>query len=173
MFTLATVNIATLLGTLLGGLIGIGSSTLTERSRRRRDREDRMDAALREAFIGFDRSITEAGLGIRRAVREARNSNANVELAVRLALTSSGLFTAYHRLCLLAGEQIILNANSVVKRFEAIRDLLIGGDDLSSAAYQEARTTLFTEHAILRNAMREELGLTAVSLHAFITDRYS
>src|SRR5262249_14746195 len=133
---------------------------------------DRTEQVLRDAFVDYDCSAIRGSILMRQALREAKSSSRDIELAVRAALTASGAFNSFQRLCPLASEEVIGHANAVMKTLEVIRDLHISGEELSSDAYLAARGTLFTDLAVMRNAMRHELGLKTVAIETFTSDRY-
>jgi hypothetical protein len=153
---------APLLGTLLGGLIGVGSTAFVDRLRARRDQDDRWQELHRDAFGRYLTAVSEASLAMRQALRVAQLAGQDVSPAVHESLVRSRVYSAYHNLAVVAEESVVAQANDVLIALERARDLLIAGVGLEAPEYRDARATLLAQLARLRDDMRRALGLKPV-----------
>ncbi|MEE1834475.1 hypothetical protein [Streptomyces sp. SP17KL33] len=156
------MDIAPLLGTLLGGLIGVGSTAFVDRLRARRDQDSRSQELQREAFSCYLAAVSEASVAMRQASRDAQRADQDVGATVYESLVGSRVYPAYHTLAVVAEEGIVAQANIVLVALERARDLLIAGVGVEAPDYRDARATLLTQLATLRNFMRQGLGLKAI-----------
>ena len=105
---------------------------------------------------------------MRQAAREAKRSKDDPALPVREAMNSSGVYAAYHQLCLVGSEPVVAHARAAIDALTEARDLLITGKSVESAAYETARDAFRQEMAVLRNCMRRELGIPELPLDVLI-----
>ena len=105
---------------------------------------------------------------MRQAAREARSGQADPGLPVREAMNSSGVYAAYHQLCLVGSADVVAHARTAIDALTKARDLLIGGEDIEGDAYLAARDAFRDQMAVVRNCMRRELGMPELPFEVLI-----
>lgn len=82
---------------------------------------------------------------MRQVAREAKQAKKDVGLAVREAMNDSGVYSAYHQLCLVGSEDVVVHARAAIDALTATRDLLIDGADIAGDGYVAARENCGTQ----------------------------
>ncbi|RPK51779.1 hypothetical protein EES39_03255 [Streptomyces sp. ADI92-24] len=147
-----------LVATVMGAVIGVGSTLATDRVRWRRDRGERDRETLRAVSAQFLEALTEA----RDAISDASRSghlpvDERTELA-RAGILSHGVHSKQYQLELLASPEVAQCARDAAYQLLLYRDTVVAGhlrDDPECAqvrrAFREARQKLMA-------AMRSSLA---------------
>lgn len=140
-----------LVATLVGALIGVGSTLATDRARWRRETGERDRETLRTVSAQFLEALTEARDTISDASRSGHlPADERAELA-RAATLTHGVHAKQYQLELLAAPEVGRIARDASYRLLLYRDVVVAGhlrDDPECAearrAFREARQSLMT-----------------------------
>ncbi|MFS0694084.1 hypothetical protein [Streptomyces nitrosporeus] len=149
-----------LAATVVGAVIGVGSTLVTDRVSWRRDTSERDRETLLTEATQFLEALTEARDVISDASRsQDLPADERAQLA-RAAFLSQGVHAKQYRLELLATPEVAESARDAAQQLLLYRDAVVAGhlrDDPECAqarrAFREARQKLMT-------AMRSSLGRT-------------
>jgi hypothetical protein len=147
----------TLLGTALGGLIGILSTLLTERGRFKReivklDREARRQ--LYADFLTADAAAHET----MRAQTYSKSNDSSIRVRVNDAFAESQLYPARWKMTVLAPSEVVERSDNAFRELRDIRDVLADGHSIKSPAYKDAHFAHANALRALRDNMRGDLG---------------
>jgi hypothetical protein len=154
------MNWGTLLSTLIGAVIGVGSTLLADRVRWRRELERQAKESRRELYARFLTALNEAtealwvvGLGDRRV--DGPESLAEV---LRGQVHRSGLYSYREQIMILAPPAVLREADLATDRVREYRDVLISGHAAGSAEEGSAMHAYTAALKALRQVMRADLA---------------
>lgn len=148
------------ISTLLGAVIGVGSTLLADRVRWRRELDQRARDARRELYGRFLTALNEAaeslwvvGLGDRRQEVPER-----LDELLRAEVHRTGLYSYREQVMILGTAEVVRSADHSVDRVREYRDCLlnglVGGSNEEMAAMDAYKTSI----KALRQAMRTDLS---------------
>ncbi|MEV0576311.1 hypothetical protein OG521_23075 [Streptomyces sp. NBC_01463] len=143
----------TLVGTLSGGVLGVGSTLLVESARARRERGTRLEQAQRETYLRFLTALTETEASLLTVSQPA--SGADVIAAYR----AHQILPAYYELLLAAPPAVCDAARGAYGGLRTIRDAIAstGLAAGSSAEWQAVHIPYDSAVRELRNVMRQSV----------------
>ncbi|MFJ9767258.1 hypothetical protein ACIRUY_25895 [Streptomyces erythrochromogenes] len=154
------MNWGALISTLVGAVIGVGSTLLADRVRWRRELEQRGKDSRRELYGQFLTALNEAaeslwvvGLGDRRAAGIER-----LDELLRAEVHRTGLYSLREQVMILATEDVRRVADQAVDRVREYRDCLISGSAGGSPEERTAMDAYKSTIKVLREAMRADMA---------------
>jgi hypothetical protein len=143
----------TLVGTLSGGVLGVGSTLLVESARARRERGTRLEQAQRDAYLRFLTALTETEAALLALGRPV--SSADVTSAYR----AHQILPAYYELLLAAPPAVCDAARGAYSGLRAIRDAIAATGLAAgpSAEWQAVHVPYDAAVRDLRNVMRQSV----------------
>ncbi|MEV6160331.1 hypothetical protein AB0L71_00100 [Streptomyces sp. NPDC052052] len=146
-----------LIATLVGAVIGVGSTLTTDRVRWRRDTGERDRETLRTVYAQFLEALT----GARDAISDASRSghlpaDERVELA-RAGILANGVHAKQYQLELLATPEVARFATDAAYQLLLYRDAVVAGHLRDDPECTEARRAFREARQKLMAAMRSAL----------------
>ncbi|MGI5399332.1 hypothetical protein ACQEVG_07770 [Streptomyces sp. CA-135486] len=108
----------TLVGTLSGGVLGVGSTLLVEAARARRERGTRIEQVQRDAYLRFLTALTETETALLALSQPV--SNADVVSTYR----AHQILPTYYELLIAAPREVCDAARAAYRGLRAIRDAI-------------------------------------------------
>ncbi|PVC86835.1 hypothetical protein [Streptomyces sp. CS131] len=141
-----------LAATVLGAVIGVGSTLVTDRVSWRRDTRERDRETLRTVAAQFLEALTEARDAISDASRSEHLPVAERAQLARASTSAQGVHAKQYQLELLAAPEVAESARDASYRLLLYRDAVVAGhlrDDSECTqarrAFREARQKLMTD----------------------------
>ena len=151
-----------LAATLVGAVIGLGASLLTDNLRWGRERTDRSLTARREFYVAYLTSLHTANQELRASALGDRPSDQPLELHARAVFREAGVVQARELLTLSAPEPVVRAAVDAYESLRALRDAIGRGQGLTD---YEPLLQAYGDHLQnLRDAMRRDLQVTGLSV---------
>ncbi|WP_327356876.1 hypothetical protein [Streptomyces sp. NBC_01304] len=150
-------NVITLLSTVLGAVVGLGSVLLADAIRRRHERAAQGQAERRAVYVAYLTSLHQANQDLR-AVSLGELTGPALELAARTALREAAVVQAREHLALTAPEPVVRTADAAFRALRCLRDRVGEGKTLGDPAYAADLATYDGALHALRNAVRVDLG---------------
>jgi hypothetical protein len=150
---------STLLGTVMGAVIGIGATLLADRARWRRDHDQRQIQIRRDTYTDFLTALSLAHSTMRTAALREYPDGAVVPGTFATGIEESGIWRVRQRLSLCAPAHVIGLAMTACEAMVGIQDALKADPDPGGEPYLRARAALWAANAELREAMRGDLGV--------------
>ncbi|TDC83613.1 hypothetical protein [Actinomadura sp. 7K507] len=147
---------------VLGAVIGLGSALVGDRIRWRREQGGHWLTLRREVYVGYLNALHEANQTMRAVSLGDFPPETTRDLAARAAFREAGVNQAQEHLVLVASEQVIRAAGETTTALRGLRDRIRGGEDHTAADYQSEFHFFSDRLHELRNAMRRDLGVTAL-----------
>jgi hypothetical protein len=149
----------TLLSTLLGALVGVGSTILVERTRFSRDRRYHREEIRREAYASFLTELSRAyeslwSLGWGEYLMDQPRA-----AAARSILRDSGVYQARQRVVILAPQTVSAACNDAFDKLKAVRDALGAGGELESPEFRSADNAYKASVRDLLQVIRSDLQI--------------
>ncbi|MFI0350919.1 hypothetical protein [Actinomadura sp. 9N407] len=146
------------LGTIIGAVVGVGSTLLADRSRWRRDNDRHKTEVCRETYTTFLIALSQSHSNMRAATFTTTPEPSERHNVLYNAIDESGIWRARQCLSLSAPAEIITLAITATEALVAMQNALTETFDTRSDRYLRARTDLWTANAAVREAMRTDLG---------------
>ncbi|MER6502554.1 hypothetical protein ABT218_25050 [Streptomyces sp. NPDC001455] len=141
----------TLVSTVLGAIVGVGSTLLADRVRWRRDVGERDRETLWSSYVQFLEALTHA----RDVISEAsRASDSSQQEQVQKALLEHGVHAKQYQVELLAPPQVVLKARDAGYKLALYRDAVVAGARREDPECAEARRVFRAAREELMEAMR-------------------
>jgi len=153
--------------TIVGAAVGVGATTLADRSRWKRDRSRERDQLRRESYGNYLAAIIRAHEAMRVAAVSDDRSAERRRAAITEAFRSADPYVHRFDLGLLAPADVVKLAVAVFRHTREIRDLLISGVREDSAEYRAAQTTYYDAVKTMSDAMRRDLGISPLGFAPF------
>ncbi|MFI0366417.1 hypothetical protein ACH35V_00975 [Actinomadura sp. 1N219] len=153
------------LSTVLGAVIGLGSVLVGDRLRWRREQSSQWLTVRREIYVGYLNALHEANQAMRAVSLGDFPPDTTRDLAARAAFRSAGVNQAQEHLVLIAPEQVVQAAVETSAALRNLRDRIRKGEGQSSADYESEFLTFSDRLHVLRNAIRQDLGVSALREH--------
>ncbi|QPP10654.1 hypothetical protein G4Z16_12750 [Streptomyces bathyalis] len=153
-----------LLSTLSGAVIGIAATVIADRNRWRREENRHALEVRREAYTEYVTALKAAGEDIRAVALGDHMSGSAREAAVREAFRGTGLYTASERLWLVGPQHVVAAGNEAFHSLRRLRDAYAGGATVGSDEDAPLIAQRRTAMALMRNRMREDLGVGPLEL---------
>ena len=154
------MNWSTLLSTLVGAVIGVGSTVILDVSRWHREGSQRWALSRRASYIDFLTALSAAHSGLVSAVLRIHADDGDAYGKLHEAVHGSQIWQRRQSLALTAPQNVLVQAVQATSCLELLRDILIIQPDIESDAYTVARNALWSANATLREVMRQDLGMT-------------
>lgn len=141
----------TLVSTMSGAVIGVGSTLLADRLRWQRDAGERDRELLRSSYVQFLEALTQARDVISQA---SRASNPTRLEQVRSALLEHGVHVKQYQLELLAPSHVASKARDAGYKLALYRDAVVAGARRDDPECADARRAFRAAREELMEAMR-------------------
>ncbi|MGW1410908.1 hypothetical protein [Streptomyces sp. NPDC002403] len=141
----------TLVSTMLGAVIGVGSTLLADRLRWRRDTGERDREMLRSSYVEFLEALTQARDVISQA---SRASNTVQQEQIQSALLEHGVHVKQYQLELLAPAHVVTKARDAGYKLALYRDAVVDGARRDDPECADARRVFRAAREELMEAMR-------------------
>ncbi|MFF9510129.1 hypothetical protein ACF1BU_23555 [Streptomyces sp. NPDC014724] len=141
----------TLVSTMSGAVIGVGSTLLADRLRWRRDAGERDREMLRSSYVQFLEALTQARDVISHA---SRASNAAQLEQVQSALLEHGVHVKQYQLELLAPSHVVSKARDAGYKLALYQDAVVAGARRADPECADARRAFRAAREELMEAMR-------------------
>ncbi|MFG3281585.1 hypothetical protein [Streptomyces sp. NPDC048111] len=146
----------TLASAVVGALIATASAALLDRSRWRREQEDRITAARRVLYGEYLACLSQARNDFRSL---ARNQTAGLAERERSARDSfAPCYGVRYQMSITAASSVVLASESAFRRLRDVRDLAAAGTRAGDVDYSGGRAEYEAALTRLRDAMRRDLG---------------
>ena len=149
----------TAFGTIVGAVIGIGSTLSVDQVRSRRDRDHQSRSTRQTVYVDYLTALSRSHSNMREVSFRADLDERERYGALHAALDSSGIWRIRQTLALVAPPEIITLAIEAGRAIQTVRDALIADFDIEGEQYKRERAALWLVNADLRHAMREDLGV--------------
>jgi hypothetical protein len=153
---------STLASTLVGAVIGIGATTLADRSRWKREQASGHNQLRRQAYATYLAALIRAHEAMRTAALGEHSSAESREAAIQEAFRSGDPYVHRYEMALIAPPDVIEPTVQAFRRVRGIRDLLISGATADSAQYRKAQRDYYASIEAASDAMRQDLGIPAL-----------
>jgi hypothetical protein len=154
-----------MLSTVLGAAIGLSSALVGDRIRWRREQSSHWLAVRREVYVGYLNALHEANQAIRAVSLGDFPPEATRDHAVRAAFRGAGVNQAQEHVVLIASEPVIRAAVETTAALRKLRDRISKGQDHTAPDYQSDVQAFSDRLHDLRNAIRQDLGVTTLHTH--------
>ncbi|WP_326613468.1 hypothetical protein OG949_34805 [Streptomyces scopuliridis] len=150
----------TLASAVVGALIATASAALLDRSRWRRERDDRLLGIRQVLYSDYLACLSKA----RNAFRDlARNQDLGPLERERSARDSfAPCYGVRYQMSITAASEVATASENVFRRLRDVRDLAAAGTLAGDEAYSGGRAEYEAAHNRLRDAMRRGLGADPV-----------
>lgn len=148
---------AAVTATALGAIVGVLSSSASDRLRWRRDTSEKDRETLRTIYAEFLDAVTQARNTISHAAHDSNDSLEVRARAARGALTEGGVYEKQYRLELSAPPAVLPLAGNVLAALLGLRDVVRHGARPMDAEYNAAWAKLYDARTALLGAMRSSL----------------
>lgn len=152
------------LGTALGAIIGLGSSFATDRVRWSREQVKGRREVCRELYSEYIAALTEIHESMRMISRDEQLTAADRAKAVLTAFQDGGPYKLRYQIAILADQAVLDASEAAFQQMRDIRDIFASGGRIESPQYQTQREAWGVRLRALQQAIREELGSSAVQL---------
>ncbi|MFD9483255.1 hypothetical protein [Streptomyces sp. NPDC059991] len=148
---------ATVVGTAMGAVIGMGSTLLAERVRWRRSLGEQERSELRAAYARYLDAATLARDAVSLASRSlALAPEARAEQA-RPAIQDNAVYARQYELELVAPAEVVTKARAATRALGDYRDVVMAGATYETAECAEARRAFRAARQDIMDAMRTTL----------------
>lgn len=147
-----------LAATVVGAVIGLGASLLTDSLRWGRESTHRSLIARREVYVAYLTALHTANQELRASALGDRPSDQPLELHARALFREAGVVQARELLTLSAPEPVATAAVDAYESLRALRDAIGQGQGLTD--YQPLLQVYSDHLQNLRDAMRKDLQVT-------------
>jgi hypothetical protein len=154
----ARVEWTTLLATLLGAAIALGSSVLVEALRRRHDTEWRR--IRREVYVAFLSGVSQTRSRLLALSQETGTSRA--EIGEKARQTFEPCYELRHQLELFAAPEVLDPALDYFRCVRDVRDIVRAGNGLSDEQWTAHNDRMSAAVKALREVMRDDLRSPAL-----------
>lgn len=156
---------STLLSTLLGAVIGVGSTLLADRIRWRRDARGQQRSHRHELYADYLSVLTRAHESLRLVAQTERpeTTAADREMATRAAFAESGAYEWRNRISVTAPTAVHTASEETFRRLRDVRRVLAHGAKVGSADYETVREEFSVTLRLLVVAMREDVGVEPIN----------
>ncbi|WP_159041572.1 hypothetical protein [Streptomyces sp. WM4235] len=131
----------TLVSTVLGAVVGLGSAFLLERVRWGRERDERQLSAQRDIYVAYLAALHEANQALRMVSLGGHPPEVSRDLAARAAFREVGLVQVREHIALTASEPVVLAADAAFQALRALRDRIAQGQDVHTPGYEADLST--------------------------------
>ncbi|MEV8022937.1 hypothetical protein AB0O76_42945 [Streptomyces sp. NPDC086554] len=152
------MNWLTLLSTLLGAVVGVGSTLLADRARWGREVQSQAVERRRELYGEFLTALNLAQESLFAVAYGRHPAELSRDLAARAAFGNHQVYAVRERLALSGREQVVAVADTAFNRLKAFRDVVGSGAMPDSSELADAIQSYGAVLRELRHAMRDELG---------------
>ncbi|MFI6013301.1 hypothetical protein ACIBAG_31560 [Streptomyces sp. NPDC051243] len=152
----------TLLSTVLGALVGLGSVLLSDRIRWRRERDDRRLDTQREIYVAYLTSLHQATQAMRMVSLGDHQAGVSRDLAARAAFRDAALVQTREHIVLTAPEPVVQAADAAFRSLRTLRDRIAQGQNMHSPGYEADLAKYDDGLQALRNAIRKDLRADAL-----------
>jgi hypothetical protein len=156
------VDLTAPLSTVIGAVVGVGSTIIADRFRWNRDEHRGRLRTRREVYTEFLVALSVAHDNLQAvAISEDLDPDARPG-RLHLVVNDSGLWRARQTLSLVAPRSILDRAEEVTEALEHVKEALTADLTIFSDAYSKTRADFWRANAELRQLMREDLGARGV-----------
>jgi hypothetical protein len=153
------VDLSTLASTVVGAVIGIGATTLADRSRWKREQTTSHNQLRRQAYAAYLAALVRAHEATRTAATGEHASADHKRAAIEEAFRSADPYVHRYEMALIAPPDVIEPAVQAFRRVRGIRDLLIDGITAESVEYRIAQREYYASIDAANDAMRTDLDM--------------
>ncbi|MEU3091360.1 hypothetical protein ABZ703_34230 [Streptomyces massasporeus] len=152
------MNWLTLASTLLGAVVGVGSTLLADRARWGREAQAQMLERKRVLYGEFLTALNLAQESLFAVAYGRHPAELSRDLAARAAFDNHQVYAVRERLVLSGGEPVVATGDLAFNRLKTFRDVVGSGAAPDSPESGDALLPYAVALRELRHAMREELG---------------
>lgn len=145
--------------TLIGAVIGVGSTLLADRMRWRRDRAALHQDTRRQAYAAFMGALSDAYARLHEIAGDERPAE-ETRSAAREVFVSSNLYPLRYELALIAPWEVMDQANRAFWQVRDLRDLVASGATTETPEYGRHTRGYLKATEEAQTAMRRDLGTT-------------
>ncbi|MFJ3993094.1 hypothetical protein ACIPWY_31135 [Streptomyces sp. NPDC090032] len=152
------MNWGTLLGTVVGAALGIGSTLIADHTRSRRERANRMHDTLRDLYSTYLAALNDSSSVLRVIILRENDTAARYQAALD-AFRDASVLTQRYRVALQAPPAVREKSDQAYRLLRQWRDLLDThpGLSLSSSEYLEGLEQFHQARKDLQATMRASL----------------
>ncbi|MEU4475233.1 hypothetical protein [Micromonospora sp. NPDC023888] len=150
---------STILGTIVGAVVGLMSVFLADHLRWRREDKSRLLQARQQVYVDFLAALSKAHSDMRSVAFRTGFSQVERSHALLEALDASGVWRLRQSISLIGSRKLMHDVVAAARSLEGVREVLSQDADVSSDRYITARNNLWAANAALRELMRKDLGI--------------
>jgi hypothetical protein len=118
----------------------------------------------RDVYVAYLSALHQANEGMRAVSLGEHSAELSRELAARAAWRTAGVTQAREHVVLVAPEAVVTAADAAFLALRALRTRIAHGQDARSPGYEPVLVTYGERLQALRNAIRQDLGVAALSV---------
>ncbi|MET8042915.1 hypothetical protein ABZU25_18895 [Micromonospora sp. NPDC005215] len=150
---------STILGTIVGAMVGLMSVFLADHLRWRREEKSRLLQARQQVYVDFLAALSKAHSDMRSVAFRSEFSPVERSHALLEALDASGVWRLRQSISLIGSRKLMHEVVTAARCLEGVCEVLSHEADVSSDRYINARNNLWAANAALRELMRKDLGI--------------
>jgi len=152
-----TVDWIPVVTTLLGTVVGVGSTLVVDRVRSSREQRQRWDDLRRQSYVQFLVATNHTHQALCAVALGISSSEAPKAARAREAFVSNGIYAACEQVVIVAPEPIRIAANVAFDLLKRYRDLIENGHDTDNSANRALLDQYRQSRDSLRELMHEDL----------------
>lgn len=153
-----------LVSTIVGAMIGVGSTLLVDRGRWTRDQRVQEEHAQQQLHADFIAAVARSADIVWIVAMEDQPPSQDGNHRARSAFREADLYTWRYRLALVSPARAVEASEHLLDALRRYRDAVAGGHRPGSPPYDEARNDYFTAVGATINDLRGHHGRSHVSI---------
>ncbi|WP_146074867.1 MULTISPECIES: hypothetical protein [Micromonospora] len=161
---------STILGTIVGAIVGLISVFLADHLRWRRENKSQLLQARQQVYVDFLAALSKAHSEMRSVAFRGEVSDTEMRNALLEAIDASGIWRLRQSVSLIGSRQLMHEVVVAARKLEGVCEALSLDADVSGDRYIKARNNLWAANAALRESMRKDLGIAGdpdPDMHAY------